>query len=332
LQNIHAFQYYLGLITYHAGINLKSMTLQQLRYFCEIAAQGWNISQAAKAIYTSQPGMSRQMYALERELGVTVFARRRNRIVGLTEPGRAALAMAKLIVGEAVKLKQLRSQFSDEEGGSLTIAATHTQARYVLPKVLKHFTRAHPRVELVLKQGIPGELARLVGAGEADLSVSTIPPKLPEDVVMLPCLTPDRIAVVPAGHPLAKKQRLTLKHIAKFPIITYDAAFVGRSMVLGAFERAGLTPKVAISAVDTDVMKAYVAEGLGVAIMSELAFDARADRKLRAVRVTHLFGRDPIYLGLRRYTYLRRYVLDFIRLYSPKLTASAVAEAVGLRL
>jgi LysR family cys regulon transcriptional activator len=307
------------------------MTLQQLRFFCEIAAQGWNISQAAKAIYTSQPGMSRQMYALEGELGITLFARRKNRIVGVTEPGRAALAMAKLIVEQAAKLKQLRNQFSEGERGSLTIAATHTQGRYVLPVVLKRFSRQFPHVELVLKLGVPGELARLVSVSAADLSLSTIPHQIPDDVVMLPCASTDRVAVVPAGHILCKKQRLTLNDIANFPIITYDPTFVSRTTVLGAFERAGLQPKVALSAVDTAVMKLYAGEGLGVAIMSALAFDSRSDRKLRALPVTHLFGQDTLYLGLRRYAYLRRCVLGFIHIYAPALPDSKIIEAVGLR-
>lgn len=307
------------------------MTLQQLRYFCEIAAQDWNISRAAKSLHTSQPGMSRQMHLLEEELSIRVFARRGNRIVGLTESGRAALMMAQRIAGDAAKLKLLRRQFADEDGASLTVAATHTQARYVLPAVVKRFTRAHPRVQLYLKQGIPGEIVRLVADGEADISVSTMPPVLPEEVVMLSCFTVERLVVAPVGHPLFEDKQLTLERIAQFPIITYDAAFTGRASVLGAFDRLGLTPKVVINAVDTDVMKTYAAAGLGVAIISDVAFHARADRGLRAVQVSHLVGQDTIYLGLRRHAYLRRFVLDFIHWFAPKLTASSVAEAVGFQ-
>lgn len=306
------------------------MTLQQLRYFCEVAAQGWNISQAAKALHTSQPGMSRQMHALEKELGVRLFTRRRNRIVGLTEPGRAALAMAQRVLGDAAKLRMLGSDYADDAGGSLTVAATHTQARYVLPEAVKRFTKAHPQVQLYLKQGIPAELVKLVAQGEADILVSAMPATLPEEVVMLPCFTAERVVVVPPGHPLLGARRLTLEAIARFPLITYDTTFASRADVLGAFERAGLHPKVVINAVDTDVMKTYTAAGLGIAIVSAVAFNARRDRDLRALPVSHLLGLDTIYLGLRRHAYVRGFVFDFIRLVAPRVTAQAVAKAVGL--
>jgi LysR family transcriptional regulator, cys regulon transcriptional activator len=308
------------------------LTLQQLRYFCEVAAQGWNISQAAKALHTSQPGMSRQMHALEEELGVRLFTRRGNRIVGLTEPGRAALAMAQRMLGDAAKLRMLGSDYADEAGGSLTVSATHTQARYLLPEAVKRFTRAHPQVQLYLKQGIPAELVKLVAQGEADILVSAMPATLPEEVVMLPCFTAERVVVVPPGHPLLGAKRLTLGAIARFPLITYDTTFASRRELLKAFERAGLEPKVVINAVDTDVMKTYTAAGLGIAIVSAVAFNARADRGLRALPVSHLLGCDTIYLGLRRHAYVRGFVFDFIRLVAPRLSAEVVAKAVGLEL
>jgi LysR family cys regulon transcriptional activator len=304
------------------------MTLRQLQYFCEIAAQGWNISLAAKALHTSQPGISRQMQALEQELRVVIFARHKNRMIGVTEPGRMALAIAQRIIDDSTKLQRLRNEFEEGDAGSLTIAATHTQARHVIPAVLERFTCTHPGMELFLKQGIPSELVRLVACGEADLSLSTMPLTVPEGVVMLPCFAVERIAVVPVGHPLISMPESTLEGISKFPLITYDPAFSSRSSVVRAFERVGLTPKIAISAVDTDVMKAYAAQGLGVAIMSEVAFNADIDRGLHAIQVSHLFGQDTIYLGLRRYTHLRRLIMDFICLYAPKLTVSAISEAV----
>ena len=308
------------------------MTLQTLRYFCEIAAQGWNISHAAKSLHTSQPGMSRQMHALEQELGVRVFARSRNRIVGLTGPGRAALAMATRILADTAKLKTLGSDYADEASGSLTVAATHTQARYVLPNAVKRFTRAHSDVQLYLKQGIPSELVQLVANGDADLSVSAMPSQLPESVVMLPCFDVDRIVVVPARHPLLKLHPLTLERIAQYPLITYDQTFGLRENILSRFERAGLSPKVVINAVDTDVMKTYAAAGLGIAIIPAVAFDRRADRQLRAIHAGELLGRDTIYLGLRRHTYLRRFAFDFIHLFAPNVTAAAVADAVDLQV
>lgn len=308
------------------------MTLQQLRYLCEIAAQGWNISQAAKSLHTSQPGMSRQMHALETELGVRVFSRRRNRVVGLTGPGRTALALAQRIVTDSAKLKMLAGDGAHGPGGSLTVAATHAQARYVLPEAVKRFTRAHPEVQLYLKQGIPAELVRFVANGEADISVSTMPARLPEDVVMLPFSEIGRIVVVPRRHPLLKSRRVTLAQIARYPLITYDETFPLRESILSTFERAGLSPKVVINAVDTDVMKTYTAAGLGVAIVSEVAFSARHDRELRALPVGDLLGSDKIYLGVRRHTYLRSFAYDFVRLFAPHVTAADLSKAVGLQI
>jgi len=304
------------------------MTLQQLRYFCEIAAHDWNISKAAKFLHTSQPGVSRQMHALEKELGTIIFARRKNRIVGVTTVGSIALAKAQRIIRESGNLKLLGGRFDERGGNAIKIAATYTQARYVLPPVVKEFVRTHPGVELFLKQGVPSDLAKLVEHGEADLSVSSMPPNVSENVVMLRCAIVDRIAVVPVGHPLARSRKLTLEQIAKFPIITYDGAYIGRSAVLGAFERAGLTPKIALSAADTDVMKAYAAQGLGVAIISAVAWDAIADKTLRAIQVSDLFGQDTIYICLRRHTHLRRAVREFIASFAPQIDAASIGEAI----
>jgi LysR family cys regulon transcriptional activator len=305
------------------------MTLQQLRYFCEIAARDWNISKAARSLNTSQPGISRQMQFLEDELGTTIFARRNNRIIGVTEAGSVALSIARRIIGEAESLKTFLSRLDEGKPRTLTVAATHTQARYVLPTVVKQFVQARPDVEVFLQQGVPSQLARLVQQGDADISISTMPPVVPEDVVMLPSLVVARIAVMPADHPLAGADTLTLEQIAQFPIITYDSAFIGRSAVLGTFDRAGLVPKVAISAVDTDVMKAYAAQGLGIAIISEVAFDPAADRNLRAIPVSNILGQDTIYIGLRRFTHVRRLVREFIGVFAPDLELYTISRAVN---
>lgn len=308
------------------------MNLQALRYFCEIARQDWNISKAAKALHTAQPGVSRQMHALERELGIRLFARDRNRINGLTGPGKAFLATATRILADTHRLKMLGTDYANDAGGSLTVAATHTQARYVLPDAIKRFTRMHPTVQLRLKQGIPTELVRMVSHGDADISLSAMPAKLPDDVVMLPCFDLERILVVPAGHPLLKLKQLTLEQLARYPLITYDAAFTMRESLLGAFKRSGLSPKVVINAVDSDVMKTYTAAGLGIAVIPEVAYNPRVDRELRAIRASRLLGKDIIGLCLRRHTYLPHFVVDFIRLFAPEVTAEAIAQAVDLRL
>jgi LysR family cys regulon transcriptional activator len=304
------------------------MTLQQLRYFCEIAAHDWNISKAAKSLHTSQPGVSRQMRALEKEVGTVIFARRKNRIVGVTAVGSIALAKAQRIIRESINLKLLGDHFDKRGGNAIKVGATHAQARYVLPAVVKAFARTHPDVEIYLKQGVPSDLAKLVERGDADLSVSSMPPAVPENIVMLPCAVVERVAIMPVGHPLARSRKLTLEQLAKFPIITYDGAYIGRSAVLGAFERAGLAPKIAISAMDTDVMKACAVQGLGVAIMSKVAWDPASDRNLRAVEVSDLFGQDTIYLCLRRVTHLRRAVREFIAMLAPQIDAASIAEAI----
>jgi LysR family cys regulon transcriptional activator len=304
------------------------MTLQQLRYFCEIAAHDWNISKAAKFLNTSQPGVSRQMHFLEKELDTVIFKRRKNRIVGVTAVGSIALAKAQRIIRESTSLKLLASHFDERGGNAIKIAATYSQARYVLPRVVKEFVRTHPGIEIFLKQGVPAELAQLVERGDADLSVSSMPPTIPENVVILRCAVVERIAVVPVNHPLARLRKITLEQIAKYPVITYDGAFIGRSAVLGAFERAGLALKIAISATDTDVMKAYAAQGLGVAIISAVAWDARSDKALRAIQVSDLFGQDTVYICIRRHTHLRRSVREFIATLAPQIDPASIAEAI----
>jgi LysR family cys regulon transcriptional activator len=305
------------------------MTLQQLRYFCEIAARDWNISKAARSLNTSQPGISRQMQFLEEELGITIFARRNHRITGVTDAGAIALSIAQRVLGESNSLKTLRAKLDEGGTNTLTIAATHTQARYVLPVVVKEFTKGRPDIEVFLQQGVPSKVARLVERRDADLSVSTMPPEVPDDVVMLPCVVVERVAVMPANHPLAALRSLTIQDIARYPIITYDTSFIGREAVLGAFERAGLSPRVAISAVDTDVMKAYAEQGLGIAIISEVAFDREIDRNLCAIPVSDIFGRDTIYIGLRRFTHLRRLVREFIGVFAPDLDLPAALRAIN---
>lgn len=304
------------------------MTLQQLRYFCEIAAHDWNISKAAKFLHTSQPGMSCQMHSLEKELGTVIFLRSKRRIIGVTAVGSIALAKAQRIIREFTNLKSIANYFDKRNGATIKIAATHSQARYILPRAVKDFVRTHPDVEIFLKQGAASDLAQLVERGDVDLSVSSMPQTVPENVVILRCAVVERIGVMPVQHPLARYCKLTLEQIAKFPIITYDSSHIGRSAVLGAFERAGLTPKIAISAADTDVMKAHAAQGLGIAIISAVAWDPTADKNLRAIKVSDLFGQDTIYICLRRYKHLRRAVREFIAALAPQIDAASIAEGI----
>jgi len=304
------------------------MKLQQLRFLSEVARRDLNVSAAAEALYTSQPGISKQIKALEDELGVQIFARHGKRLTSLTEPGRAVLAIAERILAEAANMKRAGEEFANEKLGSLTIATTHTQARYALPKAVAAFKRRYPDVQLVLHQGTPTQICEMVIRGEAEFAVATEQISQFPELVSLPCYQWNRCVVVPARHPLARVSPLTLEAVAKYPIVTYDFAFANRSLVEKAFEQRGLKPKVVLTALDADVIKTYVELGLGVGIMASMAFNARRDAGLKALDASHLFESSTTRLGIKRGAYLRRYAYEFIELFVPHLPRSIVEPAV----
>jgi len=304
------------------------MNLQQLRYVSEVARRNLNVSEAAEALHTSQPGVSKQIRALEDELGIQVFARHGKRLVSVTEPGKAVVSIAERILAEAQNLRRAGEEFANDQLGTLTIAATHTQARYALPKAVAAFKRRYPRVELLIQQGNPTQICDQVAAGEADLGVATEMIALRPELVSLPVYQWNRCVVVPPRHPLLKSTPLTLEKLAEYPIVTYDFAFAGRSHVQKAFENRGLAPHVVLSAQDSDVIKTYVELGLGVGILAKMAFDPKRDRTLRAIDASHLFESSTTRLGIKRGAYLRRYAYEFIELFAPHLPRSAVERAV----
>lgn len=304
------------------------MKLHQLRYAWEVHRHGNHISAAAEALHTSQPGVSKQIQLLEAELGFQIFQRSRNRIVGVTEPGREVLAIAQRMLADADNLKRVRDDFTTREGGDLTLATTHTQARYVLPRVIEQFVKRWPTVRLALRQGNPTQICEMVQAGEADIAIGTETTRPFPDLVMLPCFDLTRSVIARAGHPLLKCKRLTLKEIAKYPVITYDPAFSGRWKVMNAFKQAGIDANVIFGAVDADVSKTYVELGLGIAILTTVAFDPVHDINLRARDASHLFPASTTYATLRPNSYLRRYALDFLGLLAPSLTPEVVRRAV----
>ena len=304
------------------------MKIQQLRYLSEVARRDLSVSAAAEALFTSQPGISKQIKALEEELGVEIFARHGKRLTALTEPGRAVLAIAERILGEAANLKRAGEEFANEKLGSLTIATTHTQARYALPRAVAAFKRRYADVQLVIHQGNPTQICEMVIRGEADFAVATEQIAEFAELVSLPCYQWNRCVVVPARHPLARVRPLTLEAVAHYPIVTYDYAFANRSLVEKAFEQRGLKPKVVLSALDADVIKTYVELGLGVGIMAEMAFDAKRDAGLKALDASHLFESSTTRLGIKRGAYLRRYTYEFIELFAPQLSAKTVRDAV----
>lgn len=304
------------------------MNLQQLRYLNEIVRCELNISDAASALYTSQPGVSKQIKLLEEELGVDIFVRNGKRIVALTEPGKAVLEIAQRVLLETNNLKQVGQEFKQLDSGSLTIATTHTQARYALPPVVKAFTQAYPGVKLGLHQGSPTQIAEQVLSGEVDIGIATESLALYDELVTLPCYEWHHCVVVPPKHPLLDEKKLTLKKLAQYPIITYDFAFTGRNKINQAFSEAGLEPNIALTAIDADVIKTYVELGLGVGIVAQMAFIPDRDRHLRMIDAGHLFLPSTTRVAIRKNQYLRGFGYHFIELFAPQLTRDVIAQAL----
>ena len=305
------------------------MKLQQLRYLVEVSRCGLNVSEAAETLYTSQPGMSKQIKLLEDELGVIVFERSGKRLTAVTEPGQRVLEIAARILREVDNIKRVGEEYAGGDTGSLVIATTHTQARYALPEVVKRFVERHPRVRLSMHQGSPTQIAEWTIKGEADIAIATEALDQYSQLIMLPCYQWGHCVIAPDGHPILNEPGLSLQSLARWPLITYDPAFSGRSRINKAFERAGLEPNVVLAAIDADVIKTYVGLGLGLGIIAHMAFDPARDTGLKALDATHLFGTNTTRLGLRRGTYLRRFEYDFIELFAPQLGRKAVDMAMA---
>ncbi|UXY16756.1 HTH-type transcriptional regulator CysB [Chitiniphilus purpureus] len=303
------------------------MKLQQLRYLVEVAKQGLNVSEAAEKLHTSQPGISKQIRLLEDELGVQIFIRNGKRVVDVTAPGREILRIAERMLMQAQNLKRIGEEFVNVEGGSLTIATTHTQARYALPETVKAFLERYPKVRLSIKQGSPTQISEMVVEGEADLAVATEGIDHYPELAMLDCYDWNRSVVVPDGHPLTTLERaLALEDIAAYPLITYDFAFTGRSKINRAFEQRNLTPNVVLTAIDTDVIKTYVRLGLGIGLIASMAYEPEHDTGLDVIDAGHLFEKSTTHIGIRRDAYLRGYAFDFIQLFAPHLTREVVRQ------
>lgn len=304
------------------------MNLRQLRFLSQVADSGFNITAAAQALHTTQPGISKQLHALERELGVDILVRRGNRIVGYTDPGRAILNVARRMLNDARTIRTISDEFGNQDSGRLVVATTHVHARFVLPDVVQAFTRRYPKVQLVLRQENATRVADHVAGGDADMGVSAAPDEPPPDVIMLPCYKLPRTLVAPSRHPVLRMHPLSLADIARFPIIAIDPAFAAGRRLLQTFAAAGCKPNIVMSATDTEVMKWYVRRGLGIAILPTIAFDPGRDRGLRSIDVSELIHASVACLMLRRNQYLLRHMLDFIGFLAPHWTRPALEQAL----
>lgn len=309
------------------------MNFQQLRSVRETIRQRFNLTEVAEVLHTSQPGVSRQIRELEDELGVEIFVRVGKRLTGLTPPGEAVLPIVERLLLEADNLRRAGADFAEQHRGTLTIAATHTQARYALPLAVRDFRARHPEVVLHLQQGSPAQVAQLLRSGEADLGIATEALADCDDLVALPCYRWTHAVIVPAGHELAEAHArgevLTLERLAQFPLITYEPGYTGRGHIDEAFRRQGLTLNLVLVAMDADVIKTYVELGLGVGIVASLAYDEARDTGLRAIDARHLFATNMTRIGLRRGAWLRSYAYDFIETFAAPLTRAVVEQALA---
>lgn len=307
------------------------MKLQQLRYIVEVANHDLNVSATAQALFTSQPGVSKQIRLLEDELGVEIFVRSGKHLTQVTQVGQQIIDMATQVLRQTSVIKQIADECSNEASGELTIATTHTQARYALPSIIQAFRNTYPEVALHMKQGTPEQIAELAASGAADFAIATEGMELFKDLVMMPCYEWNRSVVVPKDHPLANKavmpNALTLQDIADYPIVTYVFGFTGRSRLDDAFQAVSLTPNVVFTATDTDVIKTYVRLGFGVGIIASMAYDESQDGDLVRIDASHLFASSVTHIGFRRGTFLRRYMLDLIESFAPHLDTRTVGQA-----
>ncbi len=305
------------------------MKLQQLRYIWEVAHHGLNVSATAQSLYTSQPGISKQIRLLEDELGVEVFTRSGKHLTRITPAGEQIIQMAGEILRKCESIKQVAAEFSHESKGTLTLATTHTQARYALPPVISRFIRSYPEVSLHMHQGTPTQISEMAVNGTADFAIATEGMELFNELIMMPCYRWNRCVIVPKGHPLTQAGKLTLELLSEQPLVTYVFGFTGRSKLDDAFTELGLSPKVVFTAADADVIKTYVRLGLGVGIVARMAVDPDLDDDLEVIDASHLFESSVTQLGFRRGTYLRGFMYDFIEAFAPHLTRERIEQVMG---
>lgn len=307
------------------------MKLQQLRYIVEVVNHNLNVSSTAEGLYTSQPGISKQVRMLEDELGVQIFARSGKHLTHVTPAGLEVVRIAREVLSKVDAIKAVAGEHTWPDKGSLYVATTHTQARYALPQVIKGFIERYPQVSLHMHQGSPTQIAEAVAKGSADFAIATEALHLYDDLVMLPCYYWDRAIVVTRNHPLAGKSHVTIAELASYSIVTYTFGFTGRSELDTAFNQAGLIPRIVFTATDADVIKTYVRLGLGIGVIARMAVDPIADADLVIVDAQDIFTLSTTKIGFRRNTFLRGYMYDFIFRFAPHLTRDVIDDAIALR-
>ena len=305
------------------------MNLHQFRFVQEAVRRNLNLTEVAKALHTSQPGVSKAILELEEELGIEIFGRHGKRLKRVTEPGEHVLKSIDIILREVHNLKRIGEQYSAQDSGTLSIATTHTQARYVLPLPVAQLRSAYPNVNISLHQGAPDQVARMVLDETAEIGIATESLSDYPELITLPCYEWEHVLVLPKDHPLASVADLQLSDLAKEPIITYHPSFTGRTRIDKAFAAQHLTPRIALEAIDSDVIKTYVRLGMGVGIVAEMAVRDITDEDLLVRPAGHLFGRNLARIAFKKQAYLRQFVYEFAQLLNPELNAARIAELMG---
>ncbi len=306
----------------------QAMNLHQFRFVQEAVRRNLNLTEVAKSLHTSQPGVSKAIIELEEELGIEIFSRHGKRLKRVTEPGQHVLRSIEVILREVGNLKRIGEQFSAEDSGTLSIATTHTQARYVLPVPVAKLREVYPNVNISLHQGAPAQVAQMVMDEVAEIGIATESLAEYPELVTLPCYEWEHMLVIPKSHPLAGKVRITLEDLAAEPIITYHPSFTGRTRIDKAFAAKGLTPRIALEAIDSDVIKTYVRLGLGVGIVAEMAVKDGLDDDLVARPASLLFGKNVARIAFKRSAYIRHFVYDFAALLSDRLDRNLIMKAL----
>ena len=296
------------------------MKLQQLRCVYQIVQNDFNISKAAEFLHTSQPGVSKQIQLLEDEVGIKIFQRNGKRLTGLSDAGNDLYKSISEIIREVSNIKNISHEHENDDAGSFTIATTHTQARYKLPKVVEAFVKKYPKIDLNIHQGDPSQVTEQILKGDADVGIATESIGHNENIICIPCYSWNRVLVFPKNHALSSIKEITLQNIASYPMITYDYAFTGSTIVSKVFKEANISPNIMLTAIDADVIKTYVELNLGVGLIAEMAYDKNKDSALESRDVSHLFPTSTTYIGIRKETFVRGFVYEFIKMFTPDIT------------